>query len=145
MGEEKTFPKNNCKPRATNKEAAFGCGVLIAIAVVLYFIFGGGDPSPVDAGAPRDKQLKQAEKIYESAYYMARTALNEKFGGKLPDGLKYGLMNDCVISWMSFDGPNNFRVKMAISDTKTGRIDYVFVDLVYHGDGKWNVIGFEDD
>lgn len=141
MADEK---KTDKKEKPSSKKAGLGCLVLVVVIAVLIGVFSGGDPAPVDASAPHDKQAKQAEKIYESAYYMARTALNQKAGGKLPEGLEYGLQEDCVISWMSFTGPNNFRVKMALKDKSTGRMEYVFVDLLYHGDGKWTVVGFEE-
>lgn len=82
----------------------------------------------------------KAEKLKPEAYLMARTAIRKHLGGKLPDNIGFGTQDDCVITWQQYEGPNRFCVKMALLDRVTGSRDYIFVDLDYLGNEKWNVL-----
>ncbi len=39
-----------------------------------------------------------------------------------------------------YEGPKRFCVKMAMLDRAAGARDYIFVDLDYLGNEKWNVL-----
>lgn len=97
------------------------------------------------AGKEAAALAAKAEKLKPEAYLMARTAIRKHLGGTLPGNLTFGTQDDCVISWQQYDGPNRFCVKMALLNKTTGARNYLFVDLDYLGDEKWNVLAIRKE
>ncbi|MBS5532499.1 hypothetical protein KH017_17050 [bacterium] len=83
---------------------------------------------------------RKSRELKLEAYHMARTVIRKHLRRKFPDNIGFGTQDDCVITWQQYEGPNRFCVKMAMLDRAAGARDYIFVDLDYLGNEKWNVL-----